>query len=391
MRSGRAPAFWWREASIASNLLLPVAALYGSAARRNLESGRRAAFDVPVLCVGNFTAGGGGKTPTALALAGAAAALGRKPGFVSRGHGRRRRETEIVDPARHGVADVGDEPLLLAAVAPTAVGADRGAALSRLLRETEVDFVIMDDGFQSQRLLIDHAVIALDARRGIGNGRVIPAGPLRAPLVDQVRRSGSLLVIGEGEREKEPLRAMARAGRPIFRARLVSKSRHILIGERLLAFAGIADPGKFYASLGELGAEVSQTRDFPDHHAFTDGEARRLDRRCGKGRADPCHHPQGRGAPCHRQRSGAGIPAQLRGARRGAGICRCLRCAADRRGNARRLRRKALAKGHEEILKRTLLRAARLLRQQAAGSRQPQAAPLARNSRSRLKEAAASI
>ena len=276
MRSGRAPAFWWREASIASNLLLPVAALYGSAARRNLESGRRAAFDVPVLCVGNFTAGGGGKTPTALALAGAAAAFGRKPGFVSRGHGRRRREAEIVDPGRHTAADVGDEPLLLSAVAPTAVGVDRGAALSRLLRETDVDFVIMDDGFQSQRLLIDHAVIALDARRGIGNGRVIPAGPLRAPLVDQVRRAGSLLVIGEGEGEEKPLRAMARAGRPIFRARLVSKSRHILIGERLLAFAGIADPGKFYASLGELGAEVAQTRDFPDHHPFTDGELAEL-------------------------------------------------------------------------------------------------------------------
>ena len=260
MRSGRAPAFWWQDASLASNLLRPVAAIYGAAARRNLENGPRTGFDVPVLCVGNFTAGGGGKTPTALALAGAAAGLGRRPGFVSRGHGRRRRGAALVEPVRDSVADVGDEPLL------------RGAALSVLLQQTDVDFVIMDDGFQSQRLLIDYAVIALAARRGIGNGRVMPAGPLRAPLIDQVRRADALLVIGEGEGRMAPLRAMARAGRAIFEARLVSRSRHILIGERLLAFAGIADPQKFYASLGELGADLVQTRDFPDHHAFTDAE-----------------------------------------------------------------------------------------------------------------------
>lgn len=272
MRGGRAPAFWWQETSIAANLLLPAAAIYGSVARHNLENGRRAVFDVPVLCVGNFTAGGGGKTPTAIALAEAAAALGRRPGFVSRGHGRKRRETVIVEPASHTVADVGDEPLLLAAVAPTAVGADRAAALARLLAGTDIDFAIMDDGFQSQRLWIDQAVIALDARRGIGNGRVIPAGPLRAPLVDQVRRAGALIVIGAGAEQERPVRAMARAGRPIFQASLVSKSRHILIGERILAFAGIADPQKFYASLGELGAEVVEARDFPDHHSFTDGE-----------------------------------------------------------------------------------------------------------------------
>ena len=282
MKGGRAPSFWWRDASLAANLLLPAAALYGAIARRNLSTGRRAASDAPVLCVGNFTAGGGGKTPTALALAGAVAALGRRPGFVSRGHGRTCREAAIVEPGRHGVADVGDEPLLLAAVAPTAVGADRAAAVSRLLRETDVDFVIMDDGFQSQRLSIDYAVIALDARRGIGNGRVIPAGPLRAPLLDQVRRADALLVIGEGEGQGRPVRAMARAGRAIFHARLVSKSRHILIGERLLAFAGIADPGKFYASLGELGAELVQTRDFPDHHVFTDSELGELTERAAK-------------------------------------------------------------------------------------------------------------
>nr|WP_245197562.1 tetraacyldisaccharide 4'-kinase [Jiella mangrovi] len=253
-------------------MLRPAAAIYGAIARHNLETGRRARFDVPVLCVGNFVAGGGGKTPTSLALADAALALGRRPAFVSRGHGRRGRAAVIVDPSRHTLRDVGDEPLLLAALAPTAVSADRASALRLLMAEREVDFIIMDDGFQSQRLKIDHTLIALDARRGIGNGRVIPAGPLRAPLIDQIRRADALLVIGEGENRLEPLRAMARAGKPIFEARLVPKSRQILIGERLLAFAGIADPGKFYASLEELGAEIVATRDFPDHHAFSDSD-----------------------------------------------------------------------------------------------------------------------
>lgn len=255
-----------------SRMLAPLAGLYGAAAGRNLSRGERTAFDLPVLCIGNFTAGGGGKTPTALALGQAALAAGRRPGFVSRGHGRRARRAMIVDPDRHGVREVGDEPLLLAKVAPTAVAANRAAALTLLSSEHDIDFVIMDDGFQSQRLKIDFALIALDARRGIGNGRVIPAGPLRAPLTDQIAHADALLVIGEGEAASRPLRMMARAGRPIFSARLVPKSRQILIGERLLAFAGIADPEKFYASLAELGAEVAETRDFPDHHGFTDSE-----------------------------------------------------------------------------------------------------------------------
>nr|WP_210345429.1 tetraacyldisaccharide 4'-kinase [Jiella flava] len=260
-----------------AGLLSPVAALYGALARRNLANGARAAFDLPVLCIGNFTSGGGGKTPAALALAEAAARLGRKPGFVSRGHGRVTGKPLVVDPSHHGVRDVGDEPLLLASRAPTAVAKNRATALALLIAERGVDFAIMDDGFQSQRLLIDYALITLDARRGIGNGRVVPAGPLRAPLIDQVRRADALLVIGgeagAGEAARAaPVRAMARAGRAIYAAKLVPKSRAILIGERVLAFAGIADPGKFYTTLSELGAEVVETHDFPDHHGFSDDE-----------------------------------------------------------------------------------------------------------------------
>jgi len=272
VKAARAPAFWWQPPSLVSRLLTPASFTYGRVARRNLVHGPRSPVDCPVLCVGNFTVGGGGKTPTAIALGHAALSLGRRPGFVSRGYGRKSRKPLIVDPARHGVADVGDEPLLLARVAPTAVAADRAVAAELLIRERGVDFVIMDDGFQSAHLAIDYALIALDARRGLGNGAVFPAGPLRAPLIDQIRHADGLLLIGSDEEDNRngevAVRMMARAGRPIFSGSLMPKSRHILFGERILAFAGIADPTKFYASLRDLGCDVVETRDFPDHHPF---------------------------------------------------------------------------------------------------------------------------
>ncbi|WP_370638339.1 tetraacyldisaccharide 4'-kinase [Aurantimonas sp. VKM B-3413] len=269
MMGREAPDFWWRESSWPARLLSPAAALYGRAARRNLDRGARAEIAAPVLCIGNFTVGGGGKTPTALALGEAARASGLTPGFVSRGHGRSRSEVLIIDPERHGPAEAGDEPLLLAAVAPTAVAVDRRRAAERLIAERGCDFVIMDDGFQSMRLRIDFALVTLDARRGIGNGRVLPAGPLRAPILDQIRHADALLVIGTGSAGDAAIRQTARAGKPIFEARFEPVDAGRFAGLRVLAFAGIADPEKFYDTLREAGAEIAATREFPDHHMFS--------------------------------------------------------------------------------------------------------------------------
>lgn len=263
------PPFWWREGAIAARLLAPAAFVYGRVASRNLERGKRADVGVPVLCVGNFTVGGGGKTPTAMALGRAAVAAGLTPGFVSRGYGRTGRGAVLVDPAHHSSAEVGDEPLLLATVAPTAVAADRKGAAAMLRAERGVDFIIMDDGFQSAHLQIDYALIAVDARRGLGNGAVIPAGPLRAPLLDQIRAADALLVIGPGEAADPLIRRTARANKPVFEAALAAPGGARFRDMRVLAFAGIADPGKFYDSLAGLGAEIAETRDFPDHHVFS--------------------------------------------------------------------------------------------------------------------------
>ncbi|MEF2547623.1 tetraacyldisaccharide 4'-kinase [Aurantimonas sp. E1-2-R+4] len=266
------PPFWWRARSWPTRLLAPAAMIYGRVARRNLERGERADIDVPVLCVGNFTVGGGGKTPTAMALGRAAKAAGLRPGFVSRGHGRSGRGAVAVDPEHHSAGEVGDEPLLLATVAPTAVAVDRKQAAALLKREHGVNFIIMDDGFQSSRLWIDYALIVIDARRGLGNGAVIPAGPVRAPVIDQIRLADALLVVGQGDGGDTVIRRTARANKPVFEAALEPRDGDRFGGMRVLAFAGIADPTKFYASLAALGAEIVETRDFPDHHVFSKGD-----------------------------------------------------------------------------------------------------------------------
>jgi tetraacyldisaccharide 4'-kinase len=275
MMAGETPAFWWRAPGWQTACLAPLAAAYGAAARRRLERGERAEAGVPVLCVGNFTIGGGGKTPTALALALAARLEGYRPGFVSRGHGGALREPTLVDLGRHHAGAGGDEPMLLARHAPTAVAGDRKRAAA-LLAAAGCDFLVMDDGFQSARLRADFALLAIDAGRGLGNARVVPAGPLRAHLDDQVRLADALLVIGRGSAGDLAVRRTARGNRPVFEAHLAPRAAERFAGRSVFAFAGIADPDKFYRSLRETGAELAGTRDFPDHHRFSADELREL-------------------------------------------------------------------------------------------------------------------
>jgi len=211
----REPSFWWGEASLASALLAPLAAIYGAVAQARLGGrGRRAG--APVVCIGNLTVGGAGKTPTALAVARMLAAAGERPVFLSRGYGGTLAGPVRVDPARHGAHDVGDEPLLLARTAPTIVARDRvkGAAIA-----AGASVIVMDDGFHNPSLAKDFSVLVVDARRGIGNGRVIPAGPLRAPLDAQLTRAHALVVIGTSSRALN-IAAKARARSiPVFAAR----------------------------------------------------------------------------------------------------------------------------------------------------------------------------
>ena len=272
----REPAFWWRKEGLTSGLLSPLAAVYGAVAARRMARPGRAA-GIPVVCVGNLTLGGAGKTPAAIAVARTLDAAGRRPFVLSRGYGGTLTGPVQIDPARHRAAEVGDEPLLLARFAPTMVARDRAAGADAA-RAAGAGSIVMDDGFQSSGLHKDRSILVVDGRRGIGNGQVFPAGPLRAPLVSQLRRAQALLVVGAGT-AGDSVAAAAQAHRlPVFHGRLEpdAQALALLKGRPVLAFAGIGDPDKFFTTLRDAGIDVRVALPFADHHRYRRFEAREL-------------------------------------------------------------------------------------------------------------------
>jgi tetraacyldisaccharide 4'-kinase len=272
----REPAFWWREAGLAAGLLAPLAAVYGAVASARLAQ-RGARAGAPVICIGNLTVGGAGKTPLALTLARLLKAAGETPILLSRGYGGRLAGPLRVDPARHHAADVGDEPLLLARDAATFVARDRVKG-ARAAVAAGASVIVMDDGFQNPSLQKNFSVLVVDGRRGIGNGRVVPAGPLRAPLNAQLARAHALVVVGSPNRAAGVAAAAHVRGVPIFAAGLAPDAAvaAALAGSRVLAFAGIGDPQKFFATLAAAGVAAAATRSFPDHHRYSGAEASML-------------------------------------------------------------------------------------------------------------------
>lgn len=269
----REPDFWWRKPGLASAMLAPVAAVYGAvAARRMAGPGLRAG--VPVVCVGNFTLGGTGKTPAAIMIAKKLREAGERPYFLSRGYGGSLAGPKQVDAQKDSAAQVGDESLLLAHAAPTIVARDRvlGAAVAR---NADASVIVMDDGLQNPSLAKDFTIAVVDAKRGIGNGRVFPAGPLRAPFRTQLKRTDALLIVGDSRWGHY---IAARAGLPIFHARLVPDMAAVgdLKARKVLAFAGIGDPDKFFATAQAAGIAIAERKAFPDHHRFSAEEAGEL-------------------------------------------------------------------------------------------------------------------
>lgn len=270
--ASEAPPFWWEKPDWRAFALYPASALYGLVAGRRMKTAKREKMPAPVLCVGNFTVGGTGKTPVAIALARQAKRMQLVPGILSRGHGGSFSEPHIVDTHHDSAKHVGDEPLLLAEHALVAVSANRAAG-ARLLIERGCNFLIMDDGFQSARVHIDYALVVIDARFGLGNGHVIPGGPMRAKLADQLRYADAILKMGEGDKADAVVRQAARAGKPIFSA--IAKPRgpkKAFAGRRFLAFAGIGHPEKFFDTLTKAGATVVLAHAFADHHFYLPDE-----------------------------------------------------------------------------------------------------------------------
>jgi tetraacyldisaccharide 4'-kinase len=268
----KAPRFWYQEKSAMASLLSPLSCLFraGTMLRRKMAHPYRS--HKPVICIGNAVVGGAGKTPTALALARILQEQGHRPVFVTRGYGGKtdkRGEAVIVVP-HHTVEDVGDEALLLSRTAPTVVGRDRAAAIR--LAEKSGTVIIMDDGMQNPHIAATTYILVADGEVGVGNGRILPAGPLREGMADALQRSAMVIMIGADQHN-----LAAQIELPILRARLEPRlpmgfPRH----GPFVAFAGIGRPEKFYATARALGLDLIATIDFPDHHLFSEADIDRL-------------------------------------------------------------------------------------------------------------------
>jgi len=270
----RAPDFWHSTrpaARACAALLAPLGALYGLSVRVRQARAKPYRAKARVLCVGNLAAGGTGKTPVAIALGRMLMERGMRIVFLSRGYGGSLAGPVAVDPLRHDSSDVGDEPLLLASLAPTVVALDRarGAALADALG---ANVIVMDDGFQNFQLAKDVSLVVVDGETGFGNEHLIPAGPLRETVQRGLERADAIVIVGEGDV------ALPAFSGHILRATLEPSAPQELAGRPVFAIAGIGRPEKFLDTLKTIGARVIGKRAFPDHHPYTAKELHALKR-----------------------------------------------------------------------------------------------------------------
>ncbi|KAF0114578.1 MAG: tetraacyldisaccharide 4'-kinase [Rhodobacteraceae bacterium] len=276
----RAPGFWFSpkdRPGLLPRLLAPLGWVYAAGTARRLQATGYVAR-VPVICVGNLTAGGAGKTPTVIALVERLAARGHAVHVVSRGYGGQLQGPVRVEANQHRADQVGDEPLLLSAFAPVWVAKDRAAGV-RAAEDAGAGAIVLDDGFQSPAVRPSIGLVVVDAGRGFGNGRCIPAGPLREPVAIGLARADLVLTIGEDSAQAQfdtDWGAMVRV------PRLKGSLRPLQMGmtwqgERVLAFAGIADPSRFFATLRAEGADLVRGEALGDHAALSETLLRRLE------------------------------------------------------------------------------------------------------------------
>jgi len=272
------PVFWKSKAHPVSLALLPISYLYASLEALNRKFTHAQHPGKPVICVGNLTAGGAGKTPSVQWLTQWLEQENKAPAVLSRGFGGSLKGPIQVDPAQHTAAQVGDEPRMLAETCAVYICPDRHQSL-RLAAQNGHEVMVKDDGFQNPSMAHHFNLIVVDGATGIGNGRLLPAGPLRQPLSIALKKLDALLVLGEPSHASLAplLKSVEAMGKPIFAGEIKPQSPKPKKSEaRVHGFCGIAKPEKFFASLKRHGYEVAQTSRFGDHHVFTEAEAERL-------------------------------------------------------------------------------------------------------------------
>lgn len=259
----KTPSFWNKK-SLFSYILLPFGCLYHFITCLRIKIKKPYKAPIPVICVGNITAGGTGKTPVSIAIADILIKNGKKPFFISRGYGGKLSNV-VVNNAEHLPNEVGDEPLLLSKKAPVCINSNRAEA-AKLAINNGADILIMDDGFQNPTLYKNLSFLVFNGKIGIGNSMVIPAGPLRESFNSGTKRADAIIIIGNDETGLS-----SKTKLPVFFAD-IKEDTPIVKNKNVYAFAGIGYPQKLYQSLENVGLNVVKTKDFPDHHFYTKEE-----------------------------------------------------------------------------------------------------------------------
>lgn len=283
------PSWWYSRSQHPTDILLrsvlqPIATIYGAVAGSRMRRKPVERVPIPVVCIGNFTAGGTGKTPLALKIAQLLRDAGQTPVFLSRGFGGSVQGPHLVDATVDQATEVGDEPLLLAASGPTVIARDRAAGARFIVARGLGSIVIMDDGLQNPALAKDLRIAVVDRERGIGNGRVIPAGPLRADIGQQVALTDAIVVTHQLTSVDQQMACPPALPGPLEQfeghcfSATVEPSRDVdwITSKPILAFAGIGNPDRFFKLLQMLGGDVRERHAFRDHHSFRDEELARL-------------------------------------------------------------------------------------------------------------------
>lgn len=276
----QAPKFWFKPPhsfDLRAALLYPLGALYAYATSRRVGRPALMRAKCPIICIGNINAGGTGKTPTTIALAQHLVYAGYNLQIVSRGYGGKLKGPIEVQPMKHSAAQVGDEPLLLSAFAKTWVADDRGAGIKKAI-DDGAQIILMDDGFQDPKVHKDLSLVVVDAEKGFGNGRCIPAGPLREPVATGLRRADAVLSIGSAAAQETFAKTW---GSEITLPHLTAELSPLETGMdwsggKYIAFAGIGHPEKFFATLRGLGADLIRTEALDDHQPLTSALVKRL-------------------------------------------------------------------------------------------------------------------